>query len=78
MPNQICFMFPAFRMPTFNETEILVCLDSSLEVEVSKGLYWERGQLKYDALEDWDRFWPPIKEFLFKELLRSAARSSPF
>ena len=34
---------------------------------LSKGLYWEGGELNYDPLEDWCRFWGPLKRCLWTE-----------
>jgi hypothetical protein len=36
-------------------------------VPLSKGLYWEGDELKYDPLEDWCRFWEPLKRGLWAE-----------
>ena len=62
MPTEISYLFPAFRDATFGEAYILVCLHPSLAMPVVKGLYFEEGALKHDPLEDWQRFWPPLRQ----------------
>ncbi len=64
MPTEISYLFPAFSDATFSEAFILVCLHPSLAIPVVKGLYFEEGSLKHDLLEDWQRFWPPLRRAL--------------
>jgi hypothetical protein len=47
------------------EPELIVSLSPKLMDPVTMGLYLEDGELKYDFLEDWDRFWSPIKQRLW-------------
>ena len=64
IPNQICFHFPAFDQVIGGESEIMVCLHPSLAELVVQGLYFEGDKLKTDCLEDWYRFWPPLRILL--------------
>jgi hypothetical protein len=48
------------------EPELIVSLSPKLMDPVTMGLYLEDGELKYDFLEDWDRFWSPIKQRLWR------------
>jgi hypothetical protein len=64
MPNQICYRFPAFQDVMGGEPFTLVCLHPSLAIPVVKGLYFERDELKYDLIEDWCRFWLPLRKHL--------------
>jgi len=64
MPNDISYLFPAIVDSLFWQPNVLVCLHPSLAVPMVKGLYFERDQLKYDLLEDWDRFWTPMRKSL--------------
>jgi hypothetical protein len=60
LPNAISFRFPCMSdgNPLFPAG--LACLHASLAEPVCYGLYFEGGDIKYDSLEDWSRFWPPI------------------
>jgi hypothetical protein len=62
MPTEISYLFPAFNDAIFEEAYLLVCLHPSLAIPAVKGLYFEEGVLKHDLLEDWQRFWPPLKK----------------
>jgi hypothetical protein len=64
MPNEICFRFPAFHQVLGGESETLVCLHPSLADLIVKGLYFEGDELKWDSLEDFYRFWPPLRGVL--------------
>ena len=46
---------------------MLACFAPESIVPLSKGLYWEGDELKYDILEDWSRFWEPLKRCLWTE-----------
>ena len=63
--NALCFCFPVFiyRPAAGGELKHLVCFAPESVVPLSKGLYWEEDQLKGDALEDWDRFWKPLRQW---------------
>jgi hypothetical protein len=65
LPNQISFRFPCISdgNPLFSAT--LACLHASLAEPVCRGLYLDEGDVKYDCLEDWERFWPRILRALF-------------
>jgi hypothetical protein len=41
-----------------------VCLHPSLAIPVVEGLYFEQCLLKRDLSEDWQRFWPPLRQAL--------------
>jgi hypothetical protein len=47
--------------------KLLACFAPVSIVPLSKGLYWEGGELNYDPLEDWCRFWGPLKRSLWTE-----------
>ena len=64
MPNQLCFGFPLLQDSFWLETESYVCLHPSLAVPVQAGLYFEGDRLLRDPLEDFDRFWAPIRKVL--------------
>jgi hypothetical protein len=64
MPTEITYLFPAFSDVIFGETSILVCLHPSLAIPSVEGLYFEDGELKHDILEDWQHFWPPLRQAL--------------
>jgi hypothetical protein len=36
-------------------------------VPLTKGLYFEDGDLKYDSMEDWARLWFPLKQELWPD-----------
>src|SRR5271168_1045577 len=63
LPNSLCFCFPVFiyRRAPGAELKHLVCFAPESVVPLSQGLYWEEDQLKNDSLEDWDRFWKPLR-----------------
>jgi hypothetical protein len=46
------------------EPALIVCFDPKSIVPLCKGLYWEEDDLQYDPLEDWDRFWSPIRKWV--------------
>ena len=64
MPNEISFRFwcLSYDYPFFPIW--LVCLHPSLAEPVRGGLYFEGEDLKGDFLEDWTRFWHPIRKAL--------------
>jgi len=64
MPNEICLSFPAFRDWFWGVEESFVCLHPGLAQTVQPGLYFEGERLLYDCIEDFERFWPPIREIL--------------
>lgn len=65
-PNYLAFLFPMFAhgiAPSYapREEDLLVCLHPSCGTPLSRGLYVEDGEMKYDMLEDWNRCWRPLK-----------------
>jgi hypothetical protein len=60
LPNPISFRFPCLSdgNPLFPAR--LACLHAGLAEPVLSGLYFDEEGVKYDLLEDWGRFWPPI------------------
>jgi hypothetical protein len=64
LPSQISFRFPCLTENNLFFSVRFVCLHPGLADPVSRGLYFEEGEIKYDCLEDWGRFWPPIKQAL--------------
>jgi hypothetical protein len=73
LPNPISFRFPCLSNgnPLFPAT--LACLHASLAEPVCRGLYLDEGDVKYDCLEDWERFWPPVQRALFARRLSWSA-----
>jgi hypothetical protein len=65
--NYLAFLFPMLPLnisaanPATREN-LLVCLGPKLACPLSRGLYPEDGEVMYDFLEDWDRFWYPLKQ----------------
>ncbi len=65
--NYLAFLFPMLPLhvsaanPATREN-LLICLGPELACPLSRGLYPEAGDVMYDLLEDWDRFWYPLKE----------------
>jgi hypothetical protein len=62
MPNELCYGFPIFKDCFWRNT--FVCIHPGLAVPVQMGLYLEGDRLLWDPLEDFDRFWPPIRKVL--------------
>jgi hypothetical protein len=67
LPNPLVYSLPLtiHRNHPEAEPELLVCFAPETVVPLAKGLYLEDGDLRYDALEDWHRFWQPIKKCVF-------------
>ena len=66
LPNHLGFCLPlVHRGAPGVEPSLLACFDPESVVPVSNGLYWEEDELKYDQLEDWDRFWKPLEQCLW-------------
>jgi|SRR6185437_10414081 len=64
MPNDLCYRFPAFRDRFWGDGESFVCLHPGLAVPVQQGLYFEGERLLGDCIQDFESFWPPIREAL--------------
>jgi hypothetical protein len=47
--------------------KLLACFAPESIVPLQRGNYWEGDELKYDPLEDWCRFWEPLKRCLWTE-----------
>jgi hypothetical protein len=65
--NILCFVAPVVALgnglaPT--PDLIVSCSPKSMD-PITKGLYFEDGELKYDPFEDFDRVWSPIKRRLW-------------
>jgi hypothetical protein len=69
LPNHLCFCLPLIvdRSDPVSGIKLLACFAPQSMVPLSKGLYWECDELKYDPLEDWCRFWEPLKRGLWAE-----------
>jgi hypothetical protein len=67
LPNYLCFCVPLFvdRSDLRSGPKLLACFAPESVVPLSKGLYFEGDELKYDPLEDWCRFWKPLKRCLW-------------
>ena len=64
MPNDVSFRFPVVDVGPWGNPEPLVCLHASLACPASRGLYFEGPDLMYDGLEDFHRFWTPLRRVL--------------
>jgi hypothetical protein len=75
--NAVCFTFPIIRnlnWPSrifgeqfpFGEDGLMVCLHVYMGRQIKRGLYLEGGELKWDAIEDWEKFWRPLEAALIK------------
>ncbi len=76
-PNSICFTFPIVRnlnWPSrvfgkqfpFGEDGLMVCLHIYTGKQIRMGLYLEEEELKWDGIEDWEKFWGPLEAALIK------------
>lgn len=67
LPNHLCFCLPLIvdRSDPASGLKLLACFAPESIVPLSKGLYWEDDELKHDFLEDWFRFWEPLKRCLW-------------
>jgi hypothetical protein len=61
MPNAIHYLFPVIEDIG---ADSLICLHPSAAIPTVHGLYFEEEELKHDLLEDWERFWDPLKSAL--------------
>jgi len=60
--NYLCYLFPLTTCDVPGAAmRSTVYLSPEAATPLSKGLYLEEGSLKFDVLEDWDRFWEPLK-----------------
>jgi hypothetical protein len=67
--NTLCFLAPLVALgnglgPT--PDLIVSCSPKSMR-PLTKGIYFEDGELKYDPFEDFDRVWSPIKRRLWPQ-----------
>jgi hypothetical protein len=76
LPNPLVFALPLTIQRRRQEAEpaLIVCFDPKSIVPLCGGLYWEEDDLQYDPLEDWDRFWSPIRKWV-SESAAAAERS---
>jgi hypothetical protein len=65
LPNHLCFCLPLFVDRSDRGLRLLACFAPESIVPLSKGLYFEGDMLKNDPLEDWCRFWVPLKRCLW-------------
>jgi hypothetical protein len=63
LPNHLCFRVPLVtgRDASGRRRILLACFSPESIMPLSRGSYWEDHELKYDALEDWIRFWKPLR-----------------
>jgi len=79
--NSICFTFPIVanlnfshgflvrlfgKQWPFGEDGLMVCLHIYTRKQIRRGLYLEDEELKWDGIEDWEKFWPPLEAALIK------------
>jgi hypothetical protein len=67
LPNHLCFCLPLFVDRSDRGLKLLACFAPGSIVPLSKALYFEGDMLKNDPLEDWCRFWGPLKRSLWPE-----------
>ena len=65
--NHLSFCLPLFvnKSDPKGGIKLLACFAPESIIALSKGLYWEGDELKSDPLEDWCRFWGPLKRCLW-------------
>jgi hypothetical protein len=63
LPNHLCYRVPLVmgKDDLGEGRTLLACFAPESIMPLSQGTYWEDGELKYDVLEDWFRFWKPLK-----------------
>jgi hypothetical protein len=79
LPNHLSFCLPLLmgRIGPVGPRTLLACFASESIVPLSKGLYWEDNDLRYDALEDYSLFWKPLERCLWPlEAERHSERST--
>jgi hypothetical protein len=67
LQNHLCFLLPLAAPAGSREPNPywLVRFSPWSTFPLSSGLYWEKDRnLKYDPIEDFDRFWTPLKQRL--------------
>jgi hypothetical protein len=69
LPNALCFLLPMFALGGHGDAqqELIVSFSGQSCLSMTKGLYFEDGDAKYDCLEDWFSVWRPIKAALWPE-----------
>jgi hypothetical protein len=67
LPNHLCFCLPLFVDRSDCGIKLFACFAPESMVPLSRGLYWEGDELKHDFLEDWCRFWEPLKRSLWSQ-----------
>jgi hypothetical protein len=73
LPNDLCFLLPLVKLGGSRESnsDLLVRFSPRSTVPLTHGLYWEEdGNLKCDPLEDFDRFWAPLKQRLCPQIMQ--------
>jgi hypothetical protein len=67
LPNHLCFCLPLFvdRSDSRGGLKLLACFAPESMVQLQRAYYWEGDELKHDLLEDWCRFWEPLKRCLW-------------
>ena len=63
-PSLLSLPLVALAGSTDNDAELLVRFSPWSTVPLSRGVYRHEGRLSYDPLEDFDRFWTPLKKCL--------------
>jgi hypothetical protein len=65
--NPLCFIVPMVALggEVTEYPPLLTSLSPHTMTPLTKGLYLEDGELKYDCLEDWNRVWRPIRQRLW-------------
>jgi hypothetical protein len=81
--NSVCFTFPIVAKLNvshpfliklfgegwpFGEDGLMVCLHIYTSTQIRSGLYLEDDEPKLDGIEDWKKFWTPLKAALIREL----------
>jgi hypothetical protein len=65
--NPLCFIVPLVCLggEVKDDLPLLVSFSPKTMTPLTRGLYYEDGDVKYDCLEDWNSVWRPIKQRLW-------------
>jgi hypothetical protein len=67
--NPLCFRVPLVsgRSLPGKGHALLACFNPESIMPLTQGIYLEDGEPKHDSLLDWDRFWRPLRRFLWPQ-----------
>lgn len=69
LPNALCFLIPMLALGGHRNSpqELIVSFSCRSALPLTRGLYFEDDDVKYDCLEDWWRVWHPIRAALWSQ-----------